>query len=361
MPKGIENLSELRVLNLDQTGRLKSIQPGIISKLSCLESLSICGSGFCFRLKGEEDGQATFEELKSSFNRLHYLTISLNRIPWEKSEDLSWINRMSYLQLCLYQAQGRSVEITFDEKRCSIRNLNLSLSQEWIGWFWGNSSSLELSECTGLVEMFEDFIESDASFAGLKSLSITDCPTSLGRGGGCAARCDLLPNLEELHLDNLETLNSISELAGHPGLRFHSLRSINVESCDKMKYLLSCGDFIQTLPNLEAIKVTDCENLEKLFNNESGQNISPDPMVPKLRILQLENLPELKSLGRHKETWPCLEQVEVRDCKGLRRLPLTNQNAGTIKEIKGESEWWDALEWDDDQTKTSLLPSFHPR
>ena len=128
-----------------------------------------------------------------------------------------------------------------------------------------------------------------------------------------------------------------------------------------MKYLLSCGDFIQTLPNLEVIKITDCDILEKLFNNESGQNISPDPMVPKLRILQLGNLPEFKTLGRHKETWPCLEQVEVWGCKGLRRLPLTNQNVGTIKEIKGESEWWDALEWDDDQTKTSLLPFFHPR
>ena len=247
------------------------------------------------------------------------------------------------------------------KKRCSIGNLNLSLSREWIGWFCGNSSSLQLNKCTGLVKMLEDFIESDASFAGLKSLSIIGCPASLGWGGGCAARCDLLPNLEELHLKSMENLNSISELAGHRGLRFHSLRSINVESCDKMKYLLYCGDFIQTLPNLEVIKVTDCENLEELFNNESGQNISPDPMVPKLRILQLENLPEFKTLCRHKETWPCLEQVEVRNCKGLRRLPLTNQNAGTIKEIKGESEWWDALEWDDDQTKTSLLHFFHPQ
>ena len=84
-------------------------------------------------------------------------------------------------------------------------------------------------------------------------------------------------------------------------------------------------------------------------------------MVPKLRLLQLENLPEFKTLCRHNETWPCLEQVEVWDCEGLRRLPLTNQNVGTKKEIKGESEWWDALEWDDDQTKTSLLHFFHPQ
>ncbi|KAM3741664.1 hypothetical protein ACB098_07G013400 [Castanea mollissima] len=326
LPRGIENLSELRILNLAYTEKLKSIQPGIISKLSCLESLSTWESGFRFRLKGEEDGQATFEELKSSFNRLHYLNISLNGIPWDKAEDLSWINRI-----------------------------------KWIGWFWRNSSSLELFECTGLDEMLEDFIESDASFAGLKSLEIENCPTSLGQGGGCAARCDLLPNLEKFRLFKMKNLNSISELAGHLGLRVNSLKSIEVRSCHQMKYLLSCGDFIQTLPNLEEIEVTHCENFEELFNYESGQNISPDPMVPKLRILQLENLPKFKTLCRYEETWPCLEQVVVRGCKGLRRLPFTNQNAGTIKEIKGESEWWDALEWDDDQTKSSLLPFFHPR
>ena len=208
--------------------------------------------------------------------------------------------------------------------------------------------------------MLEDFIESDASFAGLKSLSIVKCPTSLGRGGGCAARCDLLPNLEELHLDSMKNLNSISELPGHLGRRFHSLKSIEVESCFEMKYLLSCGDFIQTLTNLEVIKVIGCENFEELFNNESGQNISPDPMVPKLWILELGNLPKFKTLCRHEETWLCLEQVEVWGCKGLRRLPLTNQNVGTIKGTKGKSEWWDALEWDDDQTKSSLLPFFYP-
>ena len=267
---------------------------------------------------------------------------------------------MSYLQLCFYQAQGMSVLITIDEKRCSIGNLNLSLSREWIGWFWGNSSSLQLNKCTGLVKMLEDFIESDASFAGLKSLFIKKFPTSLERGGGCAARCDLLPNLEELHLSSIENLNSISELASHLGVKVHSLKSIEVQFCSEMKYLFSCGDFIQTLPNLEVIKVTDCEHLEELFNIESGQNMAPDPVVPKLRILELKRLYKLVTLCRHEETWPCVEQVEVVWCNRLKRLPFTNQNAGTIKEIIGYSPWWDALEWDDDQTKSSLLPIFHP-
>ena len=91
--------------------------------------------------------------------------------------------------------------------------------------------------------MLEDFIESDASFAGLKSLSIINCPTSLGREGERVARCNLLPNLEELFLYSMKNLNSISELAGHLGVRVHSLKSIKVSHCSEMKYLLSCGDF----------------------------------------------------------------------------------------------------------------------
>ena len=47
-------------------------------------------------------------------------------------------------------------------------------------------------------------------------------------------------------------------------------------------------------------------------------------------------------------------------CEHLRRLPLSNQNAGTIIEIEVESEWWDALEWDDDETKSSLQSYFRP-
>ncbi|KAF3968903.1 hypothetical protein CMV_007265 [Castanea mollissima] len=445
LPHSLLQLRDLRVLLLSYCHNLEELPSlGTLTKLreldlgsTCianlprgienLKSLSVLESGFRFRLKGEEDGQATFEELKSSFNRLHYLHIPLNGIPWDKAEDLSWINRISDLELHFPQPQGRSWLLSIKNKRCSFEDLNLSSSQEWIGWFWGNSSSLALIKCTGLDEMLEDFIESDASFAGLKSLYIENCPTSLGQRGGCAARCDLLPNLEKFRLYGMEKLNSISELAGHLGLRLNSLKSIEVSSCHQMKYLLSCGDFIQTLPNLEEIKVHNCVNFEKLFNNESGQNlnsiselaghlglrlnslksievyrcpqmkyllscgdfiqtlpnleeikvhncvnfeklfnnesgrnISPDPMVPKLRILQLGLLPKFKTLCRYKETWPCLEQVDVSECEGLRRLPLTNQNAGTIKEIKGESEWWDALVWDD-QTKSSLLPFFHPR
>lgn len=46
-------------------------------------------------------------------------------------------------------------------------------------------------------------------------------------------------------------------------------------------------------------------------------------------------------------------------CDHLRRLPLAKQNTDTINEIKGDLQWWSALEWDDEETKLSMLPYFH--
>jgi disease resistance protein RPS2 len=127
-----------------------------------------------------------------------------------------------------------------------------------------------------------------------------------------------------------------------------------------MKYLLSFGGFIHALPNLEVIKVWYCRRLRELFTYYSMQNITPDPVVPNLRILELECLPKLRTLCRDQETCRLIEQVHVSKCNLLRKLPLIDQNAENIKEIKGESGWWNALQWHDDTTESSLQPYFHP-
>ena len=84
--------------------------------------------------------------------------------------------------------------------------------------------------------------------------------------------------------------------------------------------------------------------------------MAPDHVVPKLRILKLVGHPKFRTLCRHEMTWPCLEQIKVLQCDRLRRLPLAKQNTDTIKEIKGDLQWWFALEWDDEETKLSMLP-----
>ena len=350
-------LSNLRQLDLSYTRKLKTIRAGIIFKLSCLEVLDVTNSSYQFLVKGEEEGETTFEEL-IQLDGLLVLSIKLKSIPLLSSDDLPWINRLRRFQILI--GPTAYTFLTTHDKSVAVSKIDFT--QDSILQLWDISNSLLLKNCSNLNLMLDDLvINTDVGFIALKSLTIERCTiTKSCPVRGLAACFDLLPNLEELTLGHLNGIKSISELFGQLGLRFLKLKSIEVRDSSEMKYLLSCGDIIQALPNLEVIKVSFCWALEELFNYDSGQNMAPDPVVPKLRTLQLEDLFSLRTLGRHEEIWPCLEEVTVFRCNCLRRLPFTIQNTGTIKEIKGKSEWWDALLWDDDETKTSLLPYFHP-
>uniref|UniRef100_A0A2N9J428 AAA+ ATPase domain-containing protein n=1 Tax=Fagus sylvatica TaxID=28930 RepID=A0A2N9J428_FAGSY len=364
LPDGMENLRNLRQLDLSSTYELKDFQVGIISKLPRLEVLDMRHIAYYFEGNGaEEETQTTFEELRQ-LHRLLFLCISFNRIPHLKFEDLSWIKKLRGFQILIMPQEHMNwKQSTTKVKEVTIRQVDIA--QESVRQLCTIAESLIFFRCQGLHEKVID-LDINSICHGLKSLEFYSMKfnRSLEPNGEMASDCDLLPNLEKLKVDGLEGPESISELLGYlglSGLRFLSLKSINVCACYNMKYLLSCGDFIQTLPNLKVMEVSECPELFELFNYDSRQNMALDPIVPKLQTLELFSLPKLRTLCRHKETWPCLEQVKVSECENLRRLPLSNQNAGTIKEIEGESkEWWNALEWDDDETKSSLLPYFYP-
>jgi disease resistance protein RPS2 len=358
LPRGMENLSNLRQLDLSRIHYLKTIQAGIMSRLSCLEVLDMTLSAYHLSVNREvEEEQASFEELRC-LERLLILCIRLDRIPCLSSENVNWINKLRRFQFFIGPT-ANSLPTRHDKRRVTISGL--TLSGEWIGGLLGNASSLVLNHCWGWNEMLEVLvINSVGCFACLKSLTIASSNSSLQPEGGCAAHYDLLPNLEELHLQDLTYLESISELVGHHGLRFLRLKLIEVTRCSQLKYLISCGHFILTLPNLEVINVSFCDKLDELFNFRSTQNMSPHPVVPSLRILELKNLPKLRTLCRHKEKWQCLEQVDVFKCNLLRKLPLTNQCADIMKETIGESQWLSTLDWHDDITKSSLQPYFDP-
>ncbi|KAI9186214.1 hypothetical protein LWI28_014943 [Acer negundo] len=330
LPSGMKNLINLRQLLLSRTHKLKTIQSGIISGLSSLEVLDMTHGAYVWGLKREaNDGQATFEELQN-LERLHSLSIRLEGIP-------------------------------------SLQNEDLTLIGEWIARLLINASSMQLSDCPGLNQMLEKMVISCiGSYTGLKSLTITGSFSSLRPGGGCAAHDDLLPNLEELRLQDLIKLGSISELVGFLGLRFSRLKLIKVIRCDRLEYLLTCGDFIISLPNLETIEVTRCKSLVELFNFPRRENSVPEPVVPNLRTLKLVKLPRLKTLSRQDGSglrskfiscvyhMKAIEQVEVMGCDNLRKLPLTIQNANTMKVIRGQVEWWRQLKLQEDNTKSSL-------
>lgn len=355
LPRGMENLSNLRRLNLSRTHYLKKIQAGIVCRLSSLELLDMTLSNYHWRVKGQEDeGQTNFEEL-GCLEQLLVLSIRLENIPSQGTEDLTWIGRLRSFQFFIGPT-ANSLPTKHDERRVTISGIDLS--GEWIGWLLTNASSLILNSCWGLDQMLETLvINSVGAFANLKSLTIAGSSSSLRPIGGCAAHDDLLPNLEELHLHDLAYLGNISQLVGYLGLRFSKLRLMEVTQCPRLKYLLTYGSFILALPNLQEIKVSFCDNLVELFCYYSELNFTPETVVPNLWNLELKNLPKLRTICRQKESWQCLEQVKVIKCNLLRELPLSAQNADTVKEIIGELQWWNILNCDQD-TKSRLHPCF---
>ncbi|KAK0600563.1 hypothetical protein LWI29_016158 [Acer saccharum] len=361
LPQSILQLGDLRILLLKECSALEELpQLDGLSKLQVLD----CSDTGIRKLPKANDGQATFEELQN-LKRLHSLSIRLEGIPSLQNEDLTLIGRLRIFELHI----GREA-IYFKSKSDDKRKViigGLQLSGEWIGRLLTNASSMQLNNCSGLNQMLEKLvIRSIGSYTGLKSLTITKSSSIFRPGGGCAAHDDLLPNLEELRLQNLIKLGSISELVGFLGLRFSRLKSIDVYRCDGLEYLLTCGDFTISLPKLETIHVSSCKSLVELFNFPLQENFVPEPVVPNLRTLKLVNLPRLKTLSRqdgsglHSKFISCVyhmiavEQVEVIKCDNLRKLPLTIQNANTMKEIRGNAQWWDQLELEAHNTKLSL-------
>ncbi|KAG6666586.1 hypothetical protein CIPAW_01G041500 [Carya illinoinensis] len=254
LSRGLEQLSNLRHLNLAGTYKLKVVKAGVISKLSRLEVLDLSDSGYIWKEKGAvQEEEACFEELPC-LERLQVLSITLNWIPCYTPQDTitSWINGLKAFDisvgLSICSGPVRDLWLLLDApKFVTIDGIDLSGGQ--IGWLLSNASDLGIIDCGGLNEMLQG-----TSFTYLKKLQIMHCNCSF-RTGGPAAQYDLLPNLEQLHLEHMRGVESISELGNLLGLRFQRLKKLLVISCSKMKYLLSLGNSNnRTMPKLEVIK-----------------------------------------------------------------------------------------------------------
>uniref|UniRef100_A0A2N9F1A8 NB-ARC domain-containing protein n=1 Tax=Fagus sylvatica TaxID=28930 RepID=A0A2N9F1A8_FAGSY len=199
LPRGLENLCNLKLLDLSDTENLKTIQAGIISRLSCLEDLQLKNSAYHFHFNGEEKrGDTTFEDLRSG-DGLFILSITFKSIPRLSSEDVSWIKRLRAFQIFIGQPPlDFHPRITTTNEKIVIIG-RVDFPQESIKELWCIAKSLVLDNCRGLNEMVKDLaINIGGCFDGLSSLTITGDNMSLRPTGQWAASCDLLPNLEEL-------------------------------------------------------------------------------------------------------------------------------------------------------------------
>ncbi|KAL9344329.1 hypothetical protein Peur_062004 [Populus x canadensis] len=133
-----------------------------------------------------------------------------------------------------------------------------------------------------------------------------------------------LPKLRELKLIDLPELKRI----GSAKLICDSLQQIEVRNCNSMESLVPSSWI--SLVNLKRITVAECEKMEEIIGGkrsdeegvigEESSSNSTEFKLPKLRYLELENLPELKRICSVKLICDSLQVIEVRNCNSMEIL-----------------------------------------
>ncbi|XP_047257852.1 disease resistance protein At4g27190 [Capsicum annuum] len=331
LPQGMDNLTNLRLLNMTNSRLLTFPSDGNLSR-SCL-------------------GATSFDEI-SSLQNLTYLSIRVDSSSCF-NRDYTWMTRLKGFlievgETLIYVPYNKSMR-AINVYKCEIfSNGELSGMLQF-------ASDLHLHDCMGLRKLI-----SYNTFNGLKLLNIYYCFCSFEPVEGGSGQFDPLPNLEYLNLCYVHNLKSVSDFGQYLGLRFSKLRQLNITYCPSLTCLFNYGGTCSVPKHLEEIIVDDCRQLVELFVqcSSSDQATLVNSEIPRVLKLSLYKVPQLGTLGEPQSIWEHLEELTVNSCDGLRKLPLSIQTSENIKIIKGKSAWWSQLEWDDENFKENLEHSY---
>ncbi|XP_058106508.1 probable disease resistance protein At5g63020 [Magnolia sinica] len=171
-----------------------------------------------------------------------------------------------------------------------------------------------------------------------------------------------LPSIRTLYLVNLPNLRGLCEGVLPLG-SFACLRGLSTWGCQVLENVMSL-ELFRSLQCLEYINIEKCSEMEEVIKGgEEGDNNNNDNtimLLPNLKVLELINLVKLKSFCKWVIICPSLSKIYINGCPQLKKIPLSFSDSTSVVsgKIKGSKEWWDALEWDDPNTKTLLLPLF---
>ncbi|XP_051133279.1 probable disease resistance protein At4g27220 [Andrographis paniculata] len=245
-----------------------------------------------------------------------------------------------------------------------------------------------LIKCEGLGSCMMDGIQglNISNMKSCKRLRLYEC-----KGVECILKSEE-DQVEEFPLQNLESilLKKLPDLmcvvmfqSSSPPLLFSSLRELRITECNKMKKLglpLSLSlSLLGGLQNLELLDVQRCEQVEEIFEvenrntynrgDEEQGNQAPSSSqrfhLPKLKFMNLIQLPKLKSICDLTLICRSLKIIHIEGCMQVKKLPLLfgdyNYDSPLLPDYhqrlsiyipKSEKEWWESLELEH--------PSLHP-
>ncbi|RZC48057.1 hypothetical protein C5167_040994 [Papaver somniferum] len=162
--------------------------------------------------------------------------------------------------------------------------------------------------------------------------------------------------LELLSINDMPKLRIVWDVPQQPRFYSVNLKHVTIQGCPRLKDTT----WLIYAQNLEALSLIELDGLEEVISDGFATEEKLTSTFSRLNYLRLNSLRNLERICDYNVKFFLLENVFVSECPQLKKLPF-NSNCvipGTLRMIKGEEEWWESLEWEDEPTKFSLAPYF---
>ncbi|KAG6646104.1 uncharacterized protein LOC122319131 isoform X2 [Carya illinoinensis] len=302
LPREIESLTRLQLLDLSYCFRLRVIPPNVLSSLVILEELYMQKTEVQWELEGpsNEGKNASLAELK----KLSHLTTLEIDIP--NANNLPANLFSGKLERYKIRIGNEIFDPVFTWKAAFSRVLKLNLKMSFqldfgIKMLLKRTEYLSLVEADSTKSVLHELHGED--FQQLKHLHIQ-------KNGNIKHITELrtpdvafFPFLETFILIAMISLEEICQVK-LPLSSFKNLKVLKVENCEKLRFIFS-SSIARGLSLLEELNITRCNNIGAIFVKEEEDEIEDqgDMMLfGRLQTLVLKDLPKLVGFLSTRET-----------------------------------------------------------
>ncbi|XP_021812035.1 disease resistance protein At4g27190-like [Prunus avium] len=246
-----------------------------------------------------------------------------------------------------------SVEFDYNQHGRCLRFVNVKIVPHVVCEVLARTTAFYLDHHLSMLSLFEFGV---GNINGLKLCIVSECPRIQSIIDGNKLAETVFPSLEYLSIQYLRDLERIWK-GNIPYGSFSKLRILLVHSCPKLEFVFT-SSMLPFVSNLEELVVEDCPAVEVIVLHQDDIMDSEIVLLSSLKKLTLHHLPRLFNIWEG--AWPSLECISFYKCRNLKKLGMDSKLKYSLKEIKAEKHWWDALQWDGSSLFLDLEAHFIP-
>ncbi|KAI3724520.1 hypothetical protein L2E82_36301 [Cichorium intybus] len=140
-----------------------------------------------------------------------------------------------------------------------------------------------------------------------------------------------LPNLKEVTLFQLHTMQHMWKSSRSIVLNFPNLTKVSIKYCGLLGHVFTCC-MVRSLSQLQELQISYCVNMNVIVKHvEDSETRGIEVVFPSLKTITLRWLPNLTGfcLGKADFVWPSLDTLEIKDCPKI--TVFTNGQSTTPK------------------------------